>query len=445
MKGIRKVVWAEGLFLGQQHFQQWDNYMENYVNYQHKYSQPLGWGVASLDFHQETLENGILKLKQCEIIFPDHQVVVYESSIDLPVVCDLELSEEAVIDVYLCIAANRHTEGISGYNENGQVSAWRADYRQVADVYDPSRECEMVVSSPNLLLLPNDDAKDNYVSIKVAEVFREGEGKYRLNEEYVPPVVQVRASSFLQQGLNRILELLTAKVRILRERRSQSGAGLVEFGHSDLGHFMLLELFSRTIPLLRHFRSNDDVHPEKFYLELGQLAGSLCAFSFEGDIDDIPEYIHTQLSYIFKNIEIMIRKLVNSVMPARMPDIKLTREHDSLYSADSIDSELLDNTALYLAASFESSDPGWINEFGVQVKAGSRTEIELIVQSALPGVRLTHTQRPPNRMPVKAGFEYYKLEATGHFWESVIEERSIAIFLPRIFHGANLEIVSLQE
>ena len=445
MKGIKKVVWAEGLFLGQQHFQQWDNYMENYVNYQHKYSQPLGWGVASISFHQETLENGTLKLQRCELIFPDHQVVVYDSSVDLPVICDLELSPEPVIDVYLCIAANRHTEGISGYNENGQVSAWRADYRQVADAYDPSRECEMVVASPNLMLLPNDDAKDNYVSIKVAEVFREGEGKYRINDEYVPPVVQVNSSAFLMQALNRILELLTAKVRILRERRSQSGAGLVEFGHSDLGHFMLLDLFSRTIPLLRHFKSNDDIHPEKFYLELCQLAGSLCAFSFEGDIDNIPEYIHTQLGYIFKNIEVMIRQLVNSVMPARMPDIRLNREHDSLYSADSIDSELIANNVLYLAASFESSDPGWIQEFGIQVKVGARTEIELIVQSALPGVRLTHTQRPPNRMPVKAGFEYYKMEASGHFWDSVMEERSIAIFLPRIFHGATLEIVSLQE
>ena len=34
MEALRKVIWAEGMFLGQQHFQLWDRYYETYQSLQ---------------------------------------------------------------------------------------------------------------------------------------------------------------------------------------------------------------------------------------------------------------------------------------------------------------------------------------------------------------------------------------------------------------------------
>ena len=74
---------------------------------------------------------------------------------------------------------------------------------------------------------------------------------------------------------------------------------------------------------------------------------------------------------------------------------------------------------------------------------GARESLESIVASALPGVTLTHSQRPPNKLPVKAGYEYFYLEPRGEFWEGIQAERALGVFLAQEFTSATLEFISV--
>ncbi len=58
----QRVVWAEGLFLGQQHFQQWDRNLQREIHQRTDLARSHGWGVVSLNLLEEPLGIG-----QCRI------------------------------------------------------------------------------------------------------------------------------------------------------------------------------------------------------------------------------------------------------------------------------------------------------------------------------------------------------------------------------------------
>ncbi len=71
---------------------------------------------------------------------------------------------------------------------------------------------------------------------------------------------------------------------------------------------------------------------------------------------------------------------------------------------------------------------------------GSSHNVEFLVRQALRGVALKHTAVPPRDFPIKAGRTYFRLESHGETWDTVVEARSIAIYL----RGAELKELSLE-
>ena len=445
MKELRKVIWAEGMFLGQQHFQLWDRYYETYQNLQTRSISPLSWGVLSLSIDEDALENGQYRVTECQVIFPDGRLVSYDASFDDPLIIELEGGYSEKVDVYLCLPANRSANGITGYRSNGQLCAWEADYRRIGDENDPAREREVMLGKPNLMLLDGSESRENFTWLKLAELVNEGDGRYKLVTEYIPPLVRVGASPTMLVMLQRFIELFSAKVRVLNERRRQMSASAADFGHSDVSNFLVLQALSGAIPILQHFRQNPELHPEQLYQLLARVIGSLCPFSFEIDVHSITRYRHGELTQVFQKLEHQLRTLIDVAMPSKMAAIKLTREADSLYSIDNIDSTLFANCTFFIAVYAEIDDPMWVMHFERMIKVGARADIEMIVASALPGAKITHSPRPPSNLPIKSGYEYFRIEPRGTFWDKIVAERTMGIFVPREFVKVKMEVVTVQE
>jgi type VI secretion system protein ImpJ len=445
MKELRKVIWAEGMFLGQQHFQLWDRYYETYQNLQTRSISPMSWGVLSLSIDEDALENGQYRVTECQVIFPDGRLVSYDASFDDPLIIELQGGYSEKVDVYLCLPANRSANGITGYRSNGQLCAWEADYRRIGDENDPAREREVMLGKPNLMLLDGSESRENFTWLKLTELVNEGDGRYKLVTEYIPPLVRVGASPTMLVMLQRFIELFSAKVRVLNERRRQMSASAADFGHSDVSNFLVLQALSGAIPILQHFRQNPELHPEQLYQLLARVIGSLCPFSFEIDVHSITRYRHGELTQVFQSLEHQLRTLIDVAMPSRMAAIKLTREADSLYSIDNIDSTLFANCTFFIAVYAEIDDPMWVMHFERMIKVGARADIEMIVASALPGAKITHSPRPPSNLPIKSGYEYFRIEPRGTFWDKIVAERTMGIFVPREFVKVKMEVVTVQE
>lgn len=445
MKDLSKVVWAEGVFLGQQHFQAWDRNLEASQQLRSKALHPFAWGVLSCSVDEKALENGRFRLQACQVIFADGRLASYDAAENPTLACELSSGGGQTVEIYLGLPANQQVEGISGYPGRNQLCAWQADYRQLSDEYDSSREREVLLARPNLTLLSGSEGREQFATLKIAELVNQGDGSYRLVPEYVPPLVRIGASPYLKALLGRMLEGVGGRLRVLNDRRIHFSGGPAEFARTDPGQFLLLQSLSAIYPQLLHLQQTPDLHPEILYRVLCQTIGGLCAFHPELDPTAIPRYQHGELTTVFRTFERLLAEVLNLSMGSRSSALQLAKESDCLLAAHDIDHQTLQQLTLFLEVLHVADDPVWITDFARQVKVASRGTIEMTVASALPGIRTVHTQRPPNKLSTKSGYEYFRLEPRGDVWNRVLEERSLALFLPQAFVSATINLVSVKE
>jgi type VI secretion system protein ImpJ len=442
---LKKVVWAEGIVLGQQHFQSWDSYFEKRQQLLNRAAAPLGWGVIDLDVDKGSLKAGVFRLNKCIAILPCGNLVEYDAASAAPLSCDLSDGEGGDVSIHIGLPIGSSVNGISGYNDNGQVCRWEADYHKVPDLYDSSRQREILLARHNLILIKGGSVNDQFSMLKVADLISDGTGSYSLSGQFIPTVCRIGASDVLRGSIQRLSELFSAKAKVLRERISQYGSRIADYGPNELSSFLLLQVLNPASAQLKHFASNTDAHPENLYRTLIDIASVLQCYKANFEQNEIPVYEHNNLSGVFLGLDKVLRSLIDSVMPSMTAGMKLNRESEILYSVDSIDILLLEKTTFFLAVSMDNDDVSWFHEFPRKVKLGARSDIDMIIASAMPGVTLTHTQRPPNRLPIKSGYEYFRIEPKGDFWDRVVEDRSMALFLTQEFAKASFELITVEE
>lgn len=442
---MSKIVWAEGIFLSQQHFQAWDKQLERSQYLRQFLINPFSWGIISLSIDQEALEQGRFQVLDASVLFQDGRLVHYQGSMGAPLTCDLDAPGGDALGVYLALPANNYVDSISGYPQRSQVSGWIADYREIEDSFDANRKREVLLAKPNLHLLTDEASLGPFLSIKVAEVVHDGDQRYRLIDGYIPPVCRLSASPLLVQRLHRIVETLNAKRKQIENAREGCDGGPSGFARSDPDNHALLQNLNGILPLLKHLAGNPDLHPEQMYRLVCQVAGSFCTYHNKATIDSIPPYRHENLAQVFQKLDALLSHLLELNTTTKAGALLLNKETDCLLSCGNINSGLFSRETFFIETLFDADDPNWINDFARQVKVTARSAIETSVASALPGVRLVHTQRPPAKMATRSGCEYFRLEPRGDFWSQMIEEGSLAVYLPHAFNSANINIVTVEE
>lgn len=444
MKDIKQVVWTEGMLLGQQHFQLWDRYTHARQNFHRETIAPLSWGLVSAEIDQDALQNGQFQLTDYSVIFPDGTIATHGPD-EIPLSCTVTADSDGKASVYIAVPANQTVSGISGYRESAQLPGNKGQYQEITDEYDHARTREVLLSSPHVHLLTDADSRDAFVSIKLAQLIAEGDERFRIDEDYIPPSARIRGSQELLKTIDRLLEVMRAKIRALSERRRQRNENVAEFSNADVAHFWLLNNLNSTVPELSFLRDQSEHHPEQLFLVLSHLAGSLCTFSLNHSVESLPRYVHTELGSVFKNLEKMLRDLIDTVIPSNFSTTQLQRETDSLYSASQFDWQVLDSATFYLGVQINNEDKKWIEQFERLAKMGSRESIEMIVSSAMPGVRIHHEHRPPSQLPIRSKFEYFRVDSSGEFWDAVIRSSTVAVYVPQTFAGAAIELMCVQE
>ena len=77
---MKKVIWAEGVMLGQQHFQQWEKYYQRQQRLLYMAINPLHWGLIDLQLDVEALLNNKILVKKCSAIFPHGMLVNFDAT-----------------------------------------------------------------------------------------------------------------------------------------------------------------------------------------------------------------------------------------------------------------------------------------------------------------------------------------------------------------------------
>ncbi|SFC95596.1 type VI secretion system baseplate subunit TssK [Pseudoalteromonas denitrificans] len=439
----KKPVWAEGVLLGQQHFQAFDKYNESLHVKRADLTQAYNFGFQNIEIDPIALASGILNINRLTAILENGRFIEFNRSHNNELKLELPIDQNET-SIYLAIASNDSVENIEGYQVTGQLSAFRSDYENVPDQHDQSRIREVMFAQPNLFLLKDSDIKTHFDVINMVSLTRGVNGYFEINKAYIPPLLNIKANAFLVELLSRTATLMTAKVNVLLSRRQSAGA-MVELGPNEMNTFLLLNSLLPVAKKLEHINKMPLIHPERLYCELLDLVSKASLFEHSDLIDKLPVYDHINLFSVFQQFESLIKELLEGVVPKQSAGLKLVKNSPAIYEVSTIEPCILESSDLYIAVDFNADNTKWIETFSEQVKVGSTQHIEMIVGSALDGVQVIHNQRPPNKLVIKSGYEYFKVVPSGYFWKQVLEELSLSIFLPFSLQAANLEIVSVER
>ena len=446
MRQLQPVIWSKGTFLTPQHLQTRDRYVESCVQFRLEGLNFRPWGFLELIINQEALAEGTFALTTASGLLSDGLPFEIPESDAAPAPKPLALffeADQTSLDVYLAIPETKP------HGLNVSVAQKNADVRYLSEVVNLRDENSGLAEKPvqiarkNFRFLVEGESREGFNSLQVARIQKTSAGTFRLDPQYVPPLLDIAASDYLMGIARRLVEILAAKSSILAGGRRQRSAGLADFSQADIASFWLLYTVNGHFPALRHIHDVRHGHPDVLFRLLTSLAGALTTFSLKIQPRDLPLYDHENLGGCFTDLDEKLRELLETVVPSNFVALPLKFIKTSIYATNIEDDRYLTGTKFYLAVSSTMNQGDLIKKAPQLIKVCSQGQIEQLVRQALPGMQLTHAVRPPASIPVKLNYQYFSLNQSGVAWETVTKGRSLAAFVPSDIPDPQLELLIL--
>jgi type VI secretion system protein ImpJ len=439
------------MFLTPHHFQQWDRYHEHLLQQRLRGLAPLGWGVRELAISEDSLAGGQFNIARCGGVLPDGLTIDAPATDNPPPAREIGPHfppERERLGVFLA-APSVPDGGVAqhpGGMHDGRATRYRGSSITVRDDNGDAAPRDIQVAGKHLRILFEGESLDDHSWIKIAEIGKASTGGYTLDDSFVPPVLNIGASTVLMGRLRAILEILSTKSTEFSRQRRNRGAGLASFSTSEAASFWLLHTVNGFIPPLQHVYSTGTAHPERVYLLLSQLTGYMYTFAGEGHPKDVTSYQHEDLNGTFARIEDKLRALLGTIIPTRCTNIPLDKTRDNMFVAKIQDDRVLQpEGAIYVAVQAEVPAEKVVREAPLKFKISSQDRVDQLITAALRGISVKHIPAPPPEIPVQPGRNYFQVDKTGDHWDAVRSSRSMALYLPPEFQGLNLELMAVKE
>jgi type VI secretion system protein ImpJ len=446
MRRLQPVVWSKGVFLSPQHLQAQDHFVEDSLRFVLDSLSFRYWGFLSLLIDNATITEGLLQIANASGLFPDG--LPFDLA-DADVAPRSRVLDECFEDgrsecvFYLAIPQSRNGGINIELRRTGLSTRFHSELQMLRDENGTGTEKPVSLARKNLQIVADGESLEGSVTLPLARVLRTAAGQYRLDGDFIAPMINANGSERLTGILRSLVEVLVSRSGQLSGIRRQRNQSLADFSASDVANFWLLYTINTHLPALNQMLHAPRVHPESVYLQLLALGGALTTFSKRIAPQDLPKYDHEQQGRCFLALETLLMDLLNTVIPSRFLALPLTRVRDSVYTTEIESDEYLANSRLYLAISAEISTADLISRTPALVKTCSATHLETLIRQALPGLPITHLPSPPQEIPVKLNYQYFSLDRAGAAWETIKRSRNFAAYVPAEIANPRLELILL--
>ena len=439
-----RVVWSEGMLVSPQHLQQADLYHERLLDRRLAALAPQTWGILALELDAGALAAGDLRVSRFVGILPDGLYLDFaagdpEAPAARPIGTHFAPSQP-VLEVFLAVPKER--DGVPSVAAEVRRTRFVAATRPVGDVTGESADLPMAFARRNVSLLFGDEARDDFDSIKIAEIVRSPSGTLVASEAFIPSVLTIAASPFLCGSVRRLLALMTAKQRQLAQERRQRDAVTVEFGVGDVTRYVQLSALSAAIPLLVHAGRDGEMGPRELYLSLIQMAGALSTLVSDADPSTFPAFTFTDLRSTFEELFALLTSLLRASV--REVCVAVPMEvREGLHVGNLSDERIVKCSQFVLAAHAPGiSEEQLARDLPGRAKIASWQQLPFLLRSATRGLGLQVAHRPPAEVPVRPQVAYFLIDVTGgaELWRHVLSERSLAIYLPPPYDPAQVKL-----
>ncbi|HEY2377825.1 MAG TPA: type VI secretion system baseplate subunit TssK [Gemmatimonadaceae bacterium] len=447
MKQLSRVVWNEGMHLAQHHFQAQSRYFEDAIQFAISSLFFAPYGLAGCELDTEAIRNDAVSLIHARGMMPDGLPFDIPASDAAPGPLDVrELfspTQQSHL-VLLTIPAYRADQPNFGQNgeTNGSGARYRAEAAPMLDDTTGRDEKPVSIGRKNLRLALDIEPLDDVVSIPIARVKRDGAGHFIYDPEYVPPCVQVGASTRLMHLLGRLIDILDAKSDSMARGRRGSAE---EFARQEVASFWLLHAIDSTLPALRHIAQVKRVHPEQLYVELSRLAGALCTFALDAHPRALPLYDHDHPQESFDALDKHIRANLEVVTPAARTVVQLKATTAFLHTGAIADQRAFGRSRWILGVRSSLTGVELAARVPQLAKVCSAKFTLELVRRAFPGLRIQHIQFPPAAIAPRSDTQYFSIDRAGPCWETLNTTHEIGVYLPDAIPNAQVELVIVAE
>jgi type VI secretion system protein ImpJ len=446
------VLWGEGLFLRPQHFQQQDAYHEWRLAQVARLLHPYAWGVRHIKVDTDALQTGMLRLLELQVVMPDGELFNAPSEDELPPPVALggpgQAEQQAAADTvfHLGMAPLRQHGSNMASTQDAADTAVRyfRQSAQQADTYTDAVQAEVVSLRKSARLLPDQAPRAHLMHLPLLRLKRTSTGGFELDARFVPPSLHIQSSPALFLQLRRLLDVLQAKVDALYGLHREPSKNIIEFRSGDVASFWLLHTASSAFAGLSHLARHPGLHPERLFEKLLELAGALMTFSKSFTLADLPAYDHQQPGPAFHRLDQVVRELLETVISTRYFAIALHERTPSFHQGR-LESEQIQpgSTQLFLGVTATMPPAELVDVVPSRFKVGAPDDVEKLVLSAMPGVKLVHAPQVPAAVPVRPGCYYFTVEPRGQLYERMLQAQALTIYAPQGIPDLRLELIAV--
>lgn len=449
MRTVQKLLWGEGLFLKPQHFQRQDLYHEQRLATGLRTAHACLWGIASLALDRTALDSGLLRLAEVRAIMQDGEQIDAPYADAIPEARALDgmdiPSEGLPFHLALPLLRPEGANSTSAGERTATVRRYLADSESSADLYTNAVESELAVLRKQLRLLADFEPREQYISIPVVRVRRTATGGFESDPDFLPPSLSIEASPWLSVLLRRTLDMLQAKCDALYGHHREPSRHVIEFRSGDVASFWLLHTASSGFAELSHYLHQPKLHPERLFQSMLRLAGQLLTFSKAYSLADLPAYRHHDPAPGFHALDRIIRELIDTVISARYLGILLSETKSGIFAGHLDSGKLGAGARLYLAVGSDMPPAELVEVVPLRLKVGAPEDVDKLVLSSMPGIKLMAAPQVPAAIPVRPGSYYFSVEPYGPIYERMLQAQSIAIYVPSGFKDFKLELMAVIE
>jgi type VI secretion system protein ImpJ len=327
----------------------------------------------------------------------------------------------------------------------GVETRYGAVHRTLRDDTLGQDEHDVSFARKNLSLVGQAQLAPGMVSFPVARVLRDGKGGFVCDPDFIPPCLRIAASESLAMHLHRLIEAIDEK--ILAVRRDRRSSGRMELGTSalDVANYWFLHCLSSASPALRHHLSTRLSHPEDVYRDLARLAGALSTFSLESSPGEVPMYAHDDLTSTFRNLDSLIRRYLEIVVPSNSITLEFESSAPYFYAAAVKDERCLRRARWIFGIRSPLGESAILRLVPRLVKICSARGIHTLVKRALPGLELMHLPVPPSALAAQADMHYFSISLDGVCWKDIQDTRQAGVYIPGEIGDATFDLTVVTE
>lgn len=454
MRHLSRVVWNEGMYLAQHHFQVQGKYFEDSLQFALTNLFYRSHGLIDCELDAEALLNGTVALIHARGLLPDGLPFHIPESDPAPAPLAIGDLFSPTHDSHLVLLAippyraggrNCALEG-----NGGPAVRYVAETALVSDDTSGRDERPVSLGRKNFSLrLENESLEGDTVEgetvLPLARVRRDGRGHFVYDPEFIPPCLQIGSSQALLQLLGRLVEILEAKSAAIAAERPAAGRGLREFASHEVANFWLLHAVRSSLPPLRHHLQTRRAHPEQLYSELARLAGALCTFALDSHPRSLPAYDHDNLDRCFGDLDRHIRRHLEIIIPTNCLVVPLEAQREFLYVGEVKDRRCFGRGDWILGIRSQAGRADVITKVPLLVKVCSSRHVERLFREALPGLTLEHLPNPPSAVSPRIGTEYFLVGRRGGHtteacWADISKTGEVGVYVPAALPAIELDL-----